>query len=293
MAVAATFHPAQAAWIDGVRRMLGSRAVGRIEPHVTLLPPHERTPEELEVLMAEVAVLAAQAPPPRIALRDVGVFENRRPIAYLGVEDEGGWLAERARSLGWPSERAFVPHVTILEGGDRAALRALAQLGAGFAEPARLRALSVLLARRRDPRRRWRPILEARFGESWVLVRSHLRLRVVVSDGAWAMALPPRRARSALAIHEGGVIGIVSAIEVSDAAWQLADARVFDPELRGFGVGGALVERVAASLAPRALVAPAGMALLESRGAAAVPRALAPALGLDQEMSWIALSLAS
>lgn len=295
VAVALVLSHAQEERIDAVRGVLGSRALDRIVPHVTLLPPHERDPAGVNALLRQVAEVVAQRLPPPLEFSGIGVFANRRATAHLAVSDADGWIGELAAELGWPGDRPFVPHVTIREGGALESLEHLVRLGAEFRAPVEPRAVAVLLARMRDPRRRWRSVLEARLGESWVVVRSHLRLRIVVSDGAWVAATdsPTTKQRSAVALVDDEVIGVVSARRASDAAWVLDDARVFDPDLRGFGVGSALRDALGASLAPAALVAPAGTALLERRGAFAVGDPLARALGLAQDSSWIALSFAS
>lgn len=295
VAVALVLSHAQEEGIDAVRRVVGSRALDRIVPHLTLLPPHERDAAGVAALLRQVAEVVARLDPPVTEFSGIGVFANRRPTAHLAVADPDGWIAGLAAELGWPDGRPFVPHVTIREGGALESLEHLADLGTDFRAPLEPRAVAVLLARMRDPRRWWRSVLEARVGESWIVVRSHLRLRVVVSDGAWLTqtAAPTLHQRSALAFVDDEVIGVVSARRASDAAWVLVDARVFDPDLRGFGVGSALRDALGASLAPAALVGPAGTALLEQRGAVAVGAPLARALGLAQDSSWIALSFVS
>jgi len=293
VAVAVTLSKPQSERVDALRRALGSMAVDRIVPHITLVPPHERDPAELAALLARVAEVASTASLEGIELHGVGVFRNRRAVAYLGVQDPSSKLATLAGALGWPASRAFVPHVTLVEGASATWLEGLVERAAGFVEPLEASALSVLLARRRDPRRTWRPVMAVRLGESWMVGRSHLRVRIAMSDGAWRVGLTRRPQRSAFAFLDDEVIGVVSAERRSDAAWLLDDARIFDPGLRGWGVGGALVEALARSLAPALLVAPEGTSLLASRGALRLGSIVARGVGLGQETSWIALSLLS
>ncbi len=297
VAVALTFSAELAARIDGLRRVFAPSTVARIVPHVTLVPPHERDATGVKTLFATIAKTVEGLHTPSLALRGVEVFANRRATAYLAVEDRDRWCERVARSLGWPATRDFVPHVTIAQDRRRELLEGLRELAAGYREQLDARSITLLLARVGDRRRHWRPILSARLAQSWVVRRSHLTLRLVVSEGAWSLALSPGGfeplQRSVFALCDDDVVGVVSAARQSEAAWVLSDARVFDPELRGWGIGTTLVERLASAIAPAALVAPAGTHLLERVGAANVPRSLRAALGLSHEINWIALSLAS
>ena len=49
--------------IDGMRRALGAKALERIAPHCTLIPPVNVREESLEAVLANVRVAAAKSAP--------------------------------------------------------------------------------------------------------------------------------------------------------------------------------------------------------------------------------------
>jgi 2'-5' RNA ligase len=153
--------------VDGLRRAVGDPALGRIPPHVTLVPPvnvrHDDLPAALGVLRRAAATLPG---PLRLAIGRPSTFLPVNPVLYLAVGGELEGLAALRnsvfqaplqRSLSWP----WVPHVTLADGGAEprieAALVALADYSA-VVDVDRV----VLLEE--GPGRIWSPLADAALG---------------------------------------------------------------------------------------------------------------------------------
>ena len=115
---AVTFLPEVERAVDGIRALLASPSIGRIQPHITLVPPGEATPSELDALLFELAGIASTTAPFDLRLGGLGIFPNRRTIGYLRVEDVDGVLVPIGTALG-RGHRDFVPHVTVAEAAPR------------------------------------------------------------------------------------------------------------------------------------------------------------------------------
>lgn len=107
--------------IDGMRRALGDGALGRIPPHVTLVPPVNVAERDLSAALAVVRRAAASRPPLSLQLGPVSTFQPVNPVAYLAVggPDAGALATLRddclAPPLVRPQDHDFVPHVTVAE----------------------------------------------------------------------------------------------------------------------------------------------------------------------------------
>jgi 2'-5' RNA ligase len=115
--VALTFSDAEAERLDELRRLLGARSLGRVPPHVTLVPPIECTAAEAWALLGRMARAASAMVPFAIATEGFGYFVNRRVSGVLPVVEGGGELAALREALGvGHGSRPFVPHVTVGDG---------------------------------------------------------------------------------------------------------------------------------------------------------------------------------
>jgi GNAT superfamily N-acetyltransferase len=113
--------PPVAVEIDGLRRALGDGALGRIAPHLTLVPPvnvrEEDVPAALAVLRAAASAVGG---PVRARLGPAATFAPQNPVVFLSVGADGG-AVQRVRDLVFrpPLERPltwpFHPHVTLAD----------------------------------------------------------------------------------------------------------------------------------------------------------------------------------
>ena len=115
--------------VDGLRRGLGDGALGRIPPHITLVPPVNVREDRLADAFARLRDACASVAPFRLTLGPPGTFHPVNPVVYLGVDGELGALHDLrdrvfrdplARDLTWP----FVPHVTLADELDPARIPA-------------------------------------------------------------------------------------------------------------------------------------------------------------------------
>jgi len=109
------------AGIDGIRLALGDDALGRIPPHITLVPPVNVREDDLAQAFDLVHAAAGACPPLPLRLGPVATFAPVNPVAYLAVSGEPGDLvrlvalkdALHAGPLDRPEDHEFVPHVTV------------------------------------------------------------------------------------------------------------------------------------------------------------------------------------
>lgn len=253
--------------IDGLRRALGDGSLGRIPPHLTLVPPvnvrEEAVPDALALLRE-----AAAATPERLSLR-LGPpisFLPVNPVLYLlvtGMVDEVRALRDRVfrppleRELSWP----YVPHVTVADQADEDRIADAMSALADFELDVDLGAVQIL--EERD--RRWELMAEVRLGPVTVVARGGLELELsasaVLDDEAqrfarWEWdrfdAVEYRAAAApampvAIAARRGGQVVGVARGEVNPhtRAAHLSELIVAAGE-RGTGVGGHLVAAVEA-----------------------------------------------
>ena len=283
---AVTFLPEVERAVDGIRALLASPSIGRIQPHITLVPPGEATPSELDALLFELAGIASTTAPFDLRLGGLGIFPNRRTIGYLRVEDVDGVLVPIGTALG-RGHRDFVPHVTVAEAVPRDLLEQVARTSEGMRVDARAERISLLLADLRDRRRRWRPLLTFLLGYGGPRVRSGVECRVAVVEG-WEYALSGRSPASCvLALSpKGGALAEGVARRLAGGFFEVARVRVFDPENRGLGLGGMVVSELLDRLGPARVVA-ADSPFARRYLSAEVPRAMSTAIGLDPAGSWV------
>ena len=286
--------------VDGLRRALGDGALGRIEPHITLVPPMNVAERDLPQVFSTVRLAAGAVAPLALRLGPVATFAPVNPVAYLRVGGEPSVLdaldSLRASCLRGPLERTpdheFVPHVTVAN--ELAPLRlddAVTALADFWADVTfdRVHVLAELSGRV------WRPIADAPLGERAATVgRGSLPLDIVTSGR-------PDVEAAALLSFEEGTAGTPFAVtayrdaQVVGAAWgwsargllELADLTVA-VEQRGQGIGRhvlAAVEALARRRActsvgataapdggPGALLSASGFRMLEPLGAVGAVR---------------------
>ena len=201
--------------VDGLRRALGDGALGRIPPHITLVPPvnvrEDRLPDALAVLRSA----AAATRPLDLVLGPVGTFSPANPVVYLGVGDgasldrlqalrDAVFSEPLARPLTWP----WVPHVTLADDAQPARIAAALVALADYRAEARFDRAHLL---REGPGRVWEPLADAAFAAPAVVGRGGLPLELSVSDRldpeAAALGLGAGRPLAVTARRDGEVVG--------------------------------------------------------------------------------------
>lgn len=263
LGVAIVLEPPLADEVNGLRRALGDGSLGRIPPHLTLVPPVNVPAAGLGAALAAVRRAAASATRLRLTLGPVASFAPASPVVYLDV---GGALEglralrdavftpPLARSLTWP----WVPHVTVAdEASPERVAAAIAALDryAAVADIDRVVLLEEL-------GQRWRPVADATLGGRSVvgtgglpveLTRGRLvdpeGLAVLERVGAACLAGPVTDGRDSVVVsahREGGLVGV-------GRAWVDAGgghlAVVVDPANRGQGVGRHVLAALEAAVA--------------------------------------------
>lgn len=277
--------------INGLRRAVGDRALERIVPHVTLVPPVNVPAACLSDALARLRAAAATCPEPlHLTLGPPGSFLPANPVLTLAVGGDvdrlrglrdAVFVEPLARALSWP----WVPHVTLADEGDPARVEAAVGLLAGYRATVDVDRLVLLEAARSPEGPRWRACADAALAPRRVVGRGGMDLELTRGRVVDPQALEVIRAATDHPILPGAVqqgSGIVvtgrratDAVGVA-AAWR-DDAGghvgvVVAPEHRGEGIGSQLLAHVEAAVADAgwdcpvlAAVGPAGFYESRSR----------------------------
>jgi 2'-5' RNA ligase len=107
--------------VDGLRRALGDPSLGRIPPHITLVPPVNVRVEELGAALGRLRSAAAAQPGPlRLTLGPPATFLPDNPVLFLEVAGDlerlrglrdAVFMPPLRRPLSWP----WVPHLTVAD----------------------------------------------------------------------------------------------------------------------------------------------------------------------------------
>ena len=246
-----------AAEIDGLRRAVGSSSLGRIEPHVTLVPPINVREDALADVFARVREQAS-VEPVAVVLGPARTFAPRTPVVYLEV---GGEIAsiDRLRQslssapLASPSsrrERPFVAHVTIASGMDKAAIPAALETFRSFRVETTLSHLTLYEQDPTAPRHAWHRLADAVLGSATRIGVGGRELTFISSTltspdvESWADLIgacsgSSDRHFAIVALESGKVVGLADGGESGDRV----EVRRFvvAPERRREGIGGQLL----------------------------------------------------
>ena len=255
--------PPVATEVDGLRRAAGDGALGRIPPHLTLVPPvnvaEGRLPEALAVLRAA----AAATRPFRAALGPPATFSPDTPVLYLAVGGDVAAVAalrERvfAEPLARPLTRPFVPHVTVADGASPERIAAALTALADYRAEVVFERVHLL---REGASRVWEPVADFAFAAPAVVGRGSLPLELATSERldpeAAAFATGQRAAEDSAprppvavtARRDGRVVGVARGH--LDAGTAHLGELVVDAAERGLGVGSHLLAAFVALAAER------------------------------------------
>ncbi|MHB1486403.1 MAG: GNAT family N-acetyltransferase [Acidimicrobiales bacterium] len=270
--------------IDGLRRALSAPGLGRIPPHITLVPPVNVAVSDRDEA-AEVVARAAKATRlPALGLGPTATFWPDNPVVYLKVnepEGSGGHLVSPVGStvgaeaavatpavsglrsaimsgpLHRPDSREFVAHVTIADQIDPERIPGAVQALDGYRSSVVIEAVHLLVL---GPDRSWttladfplgRPPVRGRGGMAVELIRSE---RVLPSVAEWARRQLTVWVKeqghdqvdsfTVTARREGRVVGLLDGYRVG-CDWYL-NHLVVDQVCRHQGIGTVLVKEVEA-----------------------------------------------
>ena len=178
LGVALLVEGEQAREIDGLRRALGDPTLGRIEPHITLVPPIN-VPEAAYGAVEEVLARAGESTAPfSVVLGPPNTFWPASPVAYLpcaqGGDDVVAIMDKVFKPPVWKARIwPYVPHVTLAEIQDQVRLEAAMAALVDF--EARVGFDRVYLLRQTAPHGRWERDAEiALVGQPHVIGRGGL-----------------------------------------------------------------------------------------------------------------------
>lgn len=169
--------PPWSAEIDGLRRALGDGALGRIPPHLTLVPPVNVRADRVADALSVLRDAAAATPPFTVHLGPPATFLPVNPTVYLAVETDGDVRRLRDRVFAEPLERPltwdFVPHVTLADEAEPERIRSALEALAGYEVDVTFDRVHLL---EEGEGRTWRPIADIPFGAPAVIGRGGLEL---------------------------------------------------------------------------------------------------------------------
>lgn len=254
-----------AAEVDALRRAVGAgEAVGRIPPHLTLVPPVNVRVDAVEGALAVLRRAGARTRPFRLVLGPAATFLPVNPVVHLavagdldalGVLRDAVFVPPLERRLTWP----FHPHVTLLDTGEPERVSRVAEALCGYRAEWTVQRLHLLEEHRRDDGVRvWRPIADASLDASTVVGRGGLELSIEVverpgpdvrawRDAEWGAhgrarygpAHVPDEPVAAVGRRDGAVVGLAEG-HVRGREAYLARL-VVAADVRGEGVGSHLL----------------------------------------------------
>jgi 2'-5' RNA ligase len=262
LGVALLLPPPVADEVDGLRRAVGDGALGRIPPHLTLVPPVNVRADRMDHALAVLRAAAAATRPFNVELGPPATFLPVNPVLYLPVSGSDGLaviheLRDRvfteplARTLTHP----FVPHVTL---ADEAPPDRINAALASMADYRRTVVFDRVHLLEEGDGRQWTPIADAAFEAASVVGRGGLPLTIERSStvdpqtAEWAaaewdafnLAWHGEHQRMTplvlTARRDGRVVGLAEG-EVDSAATGFLRGLIVDQQVRGEGVGSQLL----------------------------------------------------
>jgi 2'-5' RNA ligase/GNAT superfamily N-acetyltransferase len=278
--VAALIGGAVATEIDGLRRALGSSQLGRIPPHVTLVPPTNVAFDALTSAEQVVRETAGDFEPLRLTLGPPATFPDNPSVLFLPVQAADTLTVLKEALFRGPFagrdrlERAFIPHVTLDSRREPFVDDRLLRELAGYTNVVELTSLALLEHDESSPARSWTTLTSYDLAEASVVGRGglevHMRAGTTLSPsvrillGTWYLAASEPATTSAT---EYFALASVSSEVVAAATWTIdgdvvvLTRHVVAPSWRGAGVGTSLLsfaERLERARGRRAIVLGSG-----------------------------------
>ena len=252
--------------VDALRRSVGDRTLGRIPPHLTLVPPVNVPAAALGDVLAGLRQAASAAAPIDVTLGPPATFLPANPVLYLAVGGAGAGAIGALRAavargpLDRPAPWPFVPHVTLADAAAPERLAAATVALAGFEVAVSFRSVHLL---EEGADRVWRPAAEMALRPAPVVGRGGLEVELAVADhldveasawaaGEWARhhtAGSGRRELAVTARRRGTVVGVARGWTRGRLA-TLSDLVVAEA-VRGEGIGSHLLAAFTSAAADR------------------------------------------
>ncbi len=166
--------------VDGLRRAVGDPSIGRVAPHLTLVPPVNVRAEQVPAALAALRAAAGQVAPLQLTLGPPATFLPDNPVLYLDVGGDldalrrlraAVFIPPLQRTLSWP----WVPHVTLAETASEARIAAAMMALDRFAVVTRVECVTLLDEHRG---RVWRPLADVALGPPAVIGRGGLAVEI-------------------------------------------------------------------------------------------------------------------
>jgi 2'-5' RNA ligase len=220
--------------VNGLRRAVGDGSLERIPPHLTLVPPVNVREEQLPAALAVLRAAAAAAPTSlTVALGPPRTFLPANPVLYLtvgGELEDLHALRDRVfvppldRPLTWP----FVPHVTLADEGEPAAVQRSAEALDRYSAVVAFERIHLLQEVHRDGRR-WEPLADVALGVPAIIGRGGLALELTRSQ-----LVDPEAA--ALLVHSGHLRGELGELGACPPSQQLVVTARRQDEVVGLAI---------------------------------------------------------
>jgi 2'-5' RNA ligase len=271
LGVAILVPPPVALEVDGMRRGLGDPSLGRVGPHLTLVPPINVRADQMGQAHEVLRRAAASARPFHMGLGPPDTFHPDSPVVYLPLADGGDevrrlretvFVPPLARELSWP----FVPHVTLADELDPSRIPAALAALASFRAEVVVDSVHLLAE---GPSRHWQPSADFPLSRPAVVGRGGLPLELSVVEAAdlevlawardvWAahdqthqagVGWPETKAFAVVARRGHRIVGLVEGrFRGNDCD---LDRMIVDPASRGEGVGTSMLASVESTAAER------------------------------------------
>lgn len=266
--LALTFGQEHRLLIDGLRLALGGFGVGRIEPHITLVPPSNIHVDDIESEIYRLRKLASQQTPFQLMIGPSGSFYPDSPVLYLAVSGPG---VERTRELVdlinqrdiyRRDSRRYVPHVTLADGVPTEKLQASLKTIDSEVLRARVDCLQMMVAKSQA---NWEVFSDFRFIKARRVHRGGLQLEVfshqsgdiaiyklvegvrVSQSKFWASSDPRLRLDGQrfcqISIYAGGVLVACGSAAYS-SVFALVRAIAVKQEFQRLAIGSLLIEEL-------------------------------------------------
>lgn len=145
-----------------LRRALGDSQLGKIDPHITVVPPINLREDDIAEAMAVIDAAASRCSGADLTVGPMATFSESSPVRFLAVEP---WepIVDLYRAC-WtgvfdrPERRDFHPHVTVdIDGSPTDRTDPAIEVLSGYVTQIRMSTVTLLEHHHSGVTRRWEP----------------------------------------------------------------------------------------------------------------------------------------